>query len=196
MTFTSYRCNRCTKRVIKGDMAVGWGLPNFLSHDTTNHLKPNSLNFEIFYEDNNPPIPCNETAPVTLRMSNVSEKINNKEEWYSIPFFAFDGGYQMCLKVYPNSCDIGEDISANLSVSIHLMKGPNDDKLQQSGRWPIEGIFTIKLLNQFSDHNHSIKFSKNDCDECVKRVINGDMAAEWGEVYLILPLKDTNSYVY
>ena len=38
-------------------------------------------------------------APVILRMSNFSEKIEHKLEWYSNPFFAFEGGYKMCLGV-------------------------------------------------------------------------------------------------
>ena len=195
--FSTYTCNECTKRVIDANLnANRWGCSQFISHKVIQQKKDDKhLCFNVSYNDANPLIPCNQTASVTLKMPNLSEKINNKEQWYSSPFFAFDGGYQMCLKVYATSCDIGEDISVNLSISIHLMKGPNDDKLQQSGHWPIEGTLTIKLLNRFSDHNHSMKFSKNGCDKCIKRVINGDMAAEWGEVYLILPLKDTNSYL-
>ena len=155
VTFGAYSCEKCTKRVVKGDMAVGWGLPTFLSHDTINYyLKSSSLNFGISYEDNNPLIPCNQTAPVTLKMSNLSEKINNKEQWYSSPFFAFDGGYQMCLKVYAGGHYTGK--GTHLSVYIHLMKGPHDDELQQSGHWPLRGTFTIKLLNhgQLNGHHH------------------------------------------
>ena len=33
------------------------------------------------------------TAPVTLRMPKVNEMIKNKGQWYSRPFFAFEGGY-------------------------------------------------------------------------------------------------------
>ena len=196
--FSTYTCNKCTKRVIDVDLnANRWGYPQFISHKVIQQRKDNKhLYFNVSYDDVNPVIPCNQTAPVALKMSNLSEKINNKEQWYSSPFFAFDGGYQMCLKVYATSYDTGKDTYANLSVtvSIHLMKGPHDDKLQQSGHWPIRGTFTIKLLNQFSDHHQSIKFIKNGCNKCIKRVITGDMAAEWGEVFFVLPLKDITSY--
>ena len=194
--FSTYTCNECTKRVIDANLnANRWGYPQFISHKVIQQRKDNKhLYFNVSYDDVNPLIPCNQIAPVILKMFSLSEKINNKEQWYSSPFFAFDGGYQMCLKVYATSYYTGKDTYANLSVSIHLMKGPHDDKLQQSGHWPISGTFTIKLLNQISDHHHSIKFSKNGCNKCIKRVITGDMAAEWGEVFFILPLQDINSY--
>ena len=195
--FSTYTCNGCTKRVIDTNVnANRWGYPQFISHKVIQQSKDNKhLYFNVSYNDTNPLIPCNQTAPVTLKMSNLSEKINNKEQWYSSPFFAFDGGYQMCLKVYATSYYTGKDTYANLSVSIHLMKGPHDDKLQQSGHWPIRGTFTIKLLNQFIDHHHSIKFIKNGCDNCIKRVITGNMAAEWGEIFFVLPFQDITSYL-
>ena len=34
------------------------------------------------------------------------------------------------------------------------MKGPHDDKLEQSGHWPLRGTFTIELLNQLNDSDH------------------------------------------
>ena len=174
-----------------------WGYQQFISHKVIQQRKDDKrLYFNVSYDDVNPLIPCNQIAPVTLKISNLSEKINNKEQWYSSPFFAFDGGYQMCLKVYAASYYTGKDNYANLSVTvtIHLMKGPHDDKLQQSGHWPIRGTFTIKLLNQFSGHRQSVKFIKNGCNKCIKRVITGDMAAEWGEVFFVLPLQDITSY--
>ena len=181
ITFSAYTCEECTKRVVKGDITVGWGLPTFLSHDTISYyLKSSSLNFGILYEDNNPPIPCNQTAPITLKMFNLSEKINNKERWYSSPFFAFDGGYQMCLKVYAAGHDTGE--GTHLSVYIHLMKGPHDDKLQQSGHWPLRETFTIKLLNQYGGQYNSKKvtFSAYSCEKCTKRVVKNDIGVGCG----------------
>jgi len=40
----------------------------------------------------------NQIVPVIIKMSNVSEKMKNKEEWSSKPFFAFKGGYKLLLK--------------------------------------------------------------------------------------------------
>ncbi|XP_065900400.1 tripartite motif-containing protein 43C-like isoform X2 [Dysidea avara] len=87
----------------------------------------------------------NQIAPVIVKMNNVSEKINNKETWYSEPFFAFKRGYKMCLKIV---CSRDK-----LSVSLYLMKGPYDDDIEpeQSGHLALRGTFTIELLNQLSD---------------------------------------------
>jgi len=87
-----------------------------------------------------------QVTPVILKMSNFSEKMKKKEEWYSKPFFAFKGGYKLLLKT-----------KNKLSVSLHLMKGPYDDELEQSGHWPLRGTFTIELLNQLNDVKHTKK---------------------------------------
>ena len=39
-------------------------------------------------------------APVTLlTIAKFSQWVTSKMEYHSSPFFAFEGGYQMCLKV-------------------------------------------------------------------------------------------------
>ena len=81
-----------------------------------------------------------------FKISDYKEKIKRKENWTSSPFFTFDGGYQMCLKVYP--AGIGEGAGDHVSVELYLMKGPHDDKLQQSGYWPLRGDFSVHLLDQ------------------------------------------------
>ena len=35
------------------------------------------------------------------------------------------------------------------------MKGPYDDRLEQSGHWPSRGRFNIELLDQLNDNNHT-----------------------------------------
>ena len=44
----------------------------------------------------------------------------------------------MCLKVYANGVGSGE--GTHVSLYLYLMKGPYDDKLEQSGHWPLRGI--------------------------------------------------------
>ena len=177
--FSTYTCGECTKKVEDADVkARRWGHTQFICHNISR--EDDELYFNVSYIDINPPISCNETAPVTLNMCDLSEKMNNAEKWYSGPFFAFHEGYQMCLKVYTTGYDEGDK---HLSVFIHLMKGPHDDKLQQSGHWPLRGTFTIKLLNQFKNRHYSKKvtFSKHiNCDECILRVAKGDMTVGWG----------------
>ena len=82
-----------------------------------------------------------QVAPaVILKMSNFAQMKNN-EIWHSDSFFAFQEGYQMCLRVYATSADKGE--GTHVSVDLRLMKGPHDDKLEQSGHWPLRGTFRI-----------------------------------------------------
>ena len=42
----------------------------------------------------------------------------------------------------------------HMSAYLNLMKGPHDDKLKQSGHWPLRGTFTIELLDQLNDNDH------------------------------------------
>ena len=58
----------------------------------------------------------------------------------------------MCLNVYAAGWSYG--IGTHVSVYLHLMKGPHDDELEQSGHWPLRGTFTIELLNQLNDSDH------------------------------------------
>ena len=180
IVFSTYTCRECTKRVEDTNVkARRWGHTQFICHNISR--EDEELYFNVSYIDINPPISCNQTAPVTLNMCNLREKMNNAEKWYSGPFFAFHEGYQMCLKVYTTT-GYGKG-NEHLSVFIHLMKGPHDDKLQQSGRWPLRGIFTIKLLNQFKNHHYSKKVTFNEhinCDECIQRVAKGDTTIGWG----------------
>ena len=57
-----------------------WGCLQFIFHKVIQQKKDiddKHLYFNVSYNDTNPLIPCNQIAPVTLKMSNVSEKINN-----------------------------------------------------------------------------------------------------------------------
>ena len=56
------------------------------------------------------------------------------------------------MQVY--AAGYGDGEGTHVSVFLHLMKGPHDDKLEQSGHWPLRGTFTIELLNQLNDSDH------------------------------------------
>ena len=86
-----------------------------------------------------------QVAPAIVKMSSFTKKLKDKEEWHSSPFFAFEGGYQMCLNVIATGVGKGE--GTHVSVYLYLMKGPHDDELERSGHWPLRGTFTIDLLN-------------------------------------------------
>ena len=124
-----------------------------------------------------------QVVPVIIRMADFAKlREMEDEDWYSKSFLAFNEGYQMCLRVYPNG--FGDGKGTHLSVFLHLMKGKHDDKLEQSGQWPLRGTFIIELLNQLSNkHHHSRKmvFSAHTDDDSTKRVVKGGKATTgWG----------------
>ena len=174
-------CSECTNRVLEGVITYnGYGRPQFISHDNLLHhsnatyYKDDSLVFRISYEDTEPPY---QVAPTTFKLTHFSKWLINKEVWYSSPFFAFNGGYQMHLEVYAAGYDKGE--GTHVSVYLYLMKGPHDDELEQSGHWPLRGTFTIELLNQLNDcdhRSHMVQFHHHLCEECTNRVIGSVMA--------------------
>ena len=106
-------------------------------------------------------------APVILKMSNFTNKKNNKEYWYSIPFLTFEGGYQMRLKV--NAFGDGYYVK----VALQLLKGPNDDELERTGHFPMKLLATVELLSQSRNYNHNlvpIMLDSISCNDCAERV--------------------------
>ena len=157
MLLSGYLCSECTNRVVEGDMATGVGFDQFISHDiipdyVNNLLVEDVLQFRITYENNDNPPPVDQVAPLIMNMTKFAKRKKNKEEWYTTPFFAFDEGPLMCVQIYV--AGYGDDEGTHVSVFLHLMKGPHDDKLEQSGHWPLRGTFTIELLNQLNDSDH------------------------------------------
>ena len=108
-------------------------------------------------------------APVILTLSNFSERFNNSTSWYSAPFLTFERGYQMRLRINIDQYDKDKYIS----VYVHLMQGPYDDELQESGKWPLRGNFTIDLINQLNYtnyHSHTFLLNYDICIWCTYRV--------------------------
>ena len=112
-----------------------------------------------------------QVAPDILQLSRFSAMVVG-DTWYSSPFFAFIGGYQVCLKVVRvKDCLI--------SLEIFLMKGPHDEKLQKLGLWPMKGTFTIKLFGNSIYYPHVYTLSDDEkCTKCFEQVITNDMANE------------------
>jgi len=126
----------------------------------------------------------NQVVPVILNLSEFNE-MKNKEEWFSEPFFAFEGGYKMCLGVYAAGVETGK--GTHVSAGVFLMKGPYDNELEQSGHFPVRGTFTIELLNQLNDENHhsvDVEFGNNG-DTYNKLVDNNISSRGWGRQQFI-----------
>ena len=95
-------------------------------------------------------------TPVIIETPEIDENRDNKIVWVSNPFYAFRGGYMMCLKV----SNYVSDEDTYISVHLHLMKGQYDDELS----WPMRGEYTIALLNpRFIDKNYhaTVHFDTN-----------------------------------
>ena len=150
----------------------------YVSYNSNHMHDDESLWLLILFLSNEMP---NQVAPaVILKMSDFANKMKNKEKWYSNPFFAFEEGYQMQLQV---SVAGRGSISAHMSIYLCLMKGPHDDKLEQSGHWPMGGRFTIELLNQLNDSDHLstvVQFHEHKCSKCTNRVLEGVRAQKLG----------------
>ena len=167
-------CGKCAIRVLNGNYAdVSAGLPHYMSLDrhftssSLNYGRVNFLYFRISYEDI-PAVPYFSIAPVNFRLFNCTDRMKVKAPWYSDHFLAFTEGYTMRLKVHVGG--IGNGAGTHVSIYLFLMRGPYDDKLQRLGRWPLRGVFTIKLLNQcgYTDHSTQmmITFNEESCNKC------------------------------
>ena len=141
--------------ISKRDDESLWPLKLFVSDEISDQVAPDAI----------------------LKMSDFAKRKENKEQWYSKPFYAFQQGYQMCLSVYADGTDDGE--GTHVSVYLYLMKGPHDDELEQSGYWPLNGIFTIELLNQLNNSDHKMTLSPSTPNNTINRVVN-DINAVWG----------------
>ena len=90
----------------------------------------------------------NEVVPVVIKLVEF-KKYKNCDGFDSTGFYTRDGGYKMCMKIFPNGFLSYDNY---VSVDVYLMKGDHDDHLT----WPVKGSLTVQLLNQLSDSNHSV----------------------------------------
>ena len=115
-----------------------------------------------------------QVAPAFLSIHHDEKNLNRMI--LSKPFFAFNEGHLMCMSVFLNG--YGDSEGKHVSVFLHLMKGPHDDKLEESGHFPLKGTFTVELLDPFSNYDHHSKLyeiNNKTCLDCVNRVREGGM---------------------
>ena len=118
------------------------------------------------------------SPPFVVKLMQYTQRKQNNEHWYSPGFYTSPGGYKMCLCVYLNGDDDGQD--THVSCYIYLMTGKYDDTLE----WPFQGEVTIELLNQLEDENHEksiICYNELTPEECKQRVPKGKKNTKgWG----------------
>ena len=134
---------------------------NIMSNESDNTL------WRMLLHNNHLNTSMDDIPPVIMKMSNFTSIVKAKASWYSKPFFAFEGGHQMRLKVNP----FGDGY--HIIVALQLMKGPHDDELQRHGHFPLKLLATVELLNQSRNHKHHlvpIMLDSFSCADCVQRV--------------------------
>ena len=112
-----------------------------------------------------------------FKMTNFAKLKEKKERWYSAPFYAFPGGYKLCLNIDTGGYGDGE--GTHISAFLYLMAGENDENLE----WPMRGTFSIELLNQKEDQNHthhSIYFDETEADDYNSKVSEALAESGWG----------------
>ena len=112
-----------------------------------------------------------------FKIANFTKLKENRETWYSPPFYAFPGGYKMCLNISAGGYGTGE--GTHISAFLFLMAGENDENLE----WPMRGTFSIELLNQKEDQNHkqhSVEFDETEEDDHNSKVREGRAQIGWG----------------
>ena len=105
-------------------------------------------------------------------MFNYKEHKRVNDQWCSLPFYTTTDGYKLQLRVHANG--FGIDKGKNVSVSIYLMKGENDETL----KWPIRSEIWIQFLNWREDKRHVERTIDhyNAPIEYRRRVVDGETA--------------------
>ena len=84
----------------------------------------------------------------TFKLTEYLAKKENDEMYHSNSFYAFPGGYRMCIEVLPNGA--GDSEGTHVAVYAKMLNGSFDDNLN----WPFLGSISIEILNQLFDKNH------------------------------------------
>ena len=110
--------------------------------------------------------------PCIIVLPRFSQHKKDDDKWLSQPFYSEPGGYKLRLCVCANGYGTGK--GSHISMSVYLMKGENDDRLQ----WPFKHDVTFGILNWKRDANHVIKtaYFINATEMCKGRVTSGQTA--------------------
>ena len=109
-------------------------------------------------------------------MTNFSKLKREGEPQYSPSFYAFPCGYKVCLNVFAGGCGDGE--GTHISAYLFLVKSKNDENL----KWPMRGIFFVKMLNQEGDQTHkpgSISYEEKTAKKYNSKVGKSRTSSGW-----------------
>ena len=108
----------------------------------------------------------NKVVPVVIKLAEFEEFKKTNSCLYSIGFYTREGGYKMCLVLFPNGRSYKSD--DYFAVGACMMKGDHDHLLA----WPVKGTLTVQLLNQLNDSSHSepTQFHFDGCSKNCQKV--------------------------
>ena len=156
-------------QVTKGDIGIGLGDCEFISHSgsslsynsTTNteYLQDDCLRLRVkevivysnpvlpktpFWQDHHNPSQL--VCEFTVTEFSKCKQFNN--EYYSPPFYTHPFGHKMCLKMYANGH--GDGKGTHMSLYACLIEGEYDEYLV----WPFSGEVTMELISWREDKEH------------------------------------------
>lgn len=110
-------------------------------------------------------------------MDSFTQHKEDRDIWYSPPFYSRPGGYKMCLVVYASGKASGTD--SHLSVYIDMVNGENDGTLV----WPYQGSVVIEVISWKDSARHvaaSVDFSDTVTTEGNGSGLTGEDSTGWG----------------
>ena len=106
-----------------------------------------------------------QVTPVIFRITEVTNKRNERANWKSSQLYTKSKGHQMYVKV-----NFGD------SLNLYMSFGDNEsDELS----WPLRGRFDVAILNQISDSEHYSRRIIYD-DKCSDDVAGRNATYSWG----------------
>ena len=123
------------------------------------------------------PITQQFVPPLKFTVQKFTNKVNHDAVWFSPPFYTYQNGYKLCLKVFCNGYKQGQ--SKWISIYVQLLKGDYDHRLN----WPFNGCLTVQVNNRIKNSRHlrrKIEFSNrtNPSGTARRRVFDGYLAEE------------------
>ncbi len=173
-----------------------WGTGSFISHNSlhstnTEYLQNDCLCIRVkmvkaYSHSRKVPSWQPQNAPANFTISDVTQRIQVNNEYYSSSFTA--AGYKMCLKVHLGR---SEKFRGYVSMYACLLKGDDDDTLE----WPFCGDIKVEVLNWHGDHGHYkniLPFCYPD-DDTHARVMNDEVSPNFYGKNQFMPISTLTS---
>lgn len=203
ISFHERLANKYTNRVEIGDGAAdSWGTSSFkpCSHlaynpsTNTEYINGDCLCFRVKVAVHSSALTGKvprwqpHDQPASFTITNIAERRDMGNEYYSPPFYASQ--YKMCLGVYVGG--YGTQKGNHVSVFACLLKGEHDDVLE----WPFRGDITVEVLNWRGDQGHFKNvLSLDEYDDNTDRVTTEEIEPAGFGLVKFMPISRTYQYI-